>query len=149
MLISNWMDYRKLGVEPLTGEACAFSRRVLCDVSEDGAALIKDYLGLPADAALAPKWNSQVGSKPAVGSVMLSRDTMQDLAVFALLRNGALAVLVGPHAVQGLFEADLLARYEALLRDDASVTYSLIRNIRSPAAAIGSRNVHQATGRVE
>lgn len=75
------------GVNPLTGEACAYGLRILCDASQEGVALLTQFLGT-ATLALSPNWNSRVGERPAVASVLLPRETLRPLHVFALLQQG-------------------------------------------------------------
>ena len=78
-------DLEPYGVNLLTGEADRLSFRILCDLNEDGCALVSDYLGQPRDTKYADNWNSTVNGQPAIGSVMLSADTLWELARFALL----------------------------------------------------------------
>ena len=77
----------QFGINPLTGEACAYGLRVLCDVSQEGAALLTQFLGA-ATLALHPNWNSRVGERPAVASVLLPRESLRPLHIFALLQQG-------------------------------------------------------------
>ena len=44
--IRNLSDLRPFGIDLLTGESCALSRRLLCDVTEEGKSLILKALGL-------------------------------------------------------------------------------------------------------
>lgn len=81
--VTSWRDLELFGIRPLTGEACAYSMRLLCDLTEGGAALIRDYLGLPADCQLAPNWNSG-----AVASIMLTREQLKPLALFTAWQEG-------------------------------------------------------------
>lgn len=77
-----------IGINPLTGEACAFSMRILCDVNDKGAELVKDFLGLPVGTKLADAWNREVNCYPAIGSIMVERGLFPSLARFALFRSG-------------------------------------------------------------
>ena len=146
----------KLGINPLTGEACAYGMRVLCDLNEDGTALVAAFLGMPG--ALFPgNWNSMVGTKPALGSVMLTRGVFPSLVRFALFREGFQYVLQGEGNTDatGFNDRDL-REYPALsMYLDGSSTMlkqngghaQLYRNPRNPAASVGDRNVHQFSGR--
>lgn len=79
----------QFGVNPLTGEACAHNLRILCDLSTSGVTLLTQFLGVNTlTHALTPNWNSRVGERPAVASVMLPRETLRPLLVFALLQQG-------------------------------------------------------------
>ena len=60
--IRNWSDLRPYGIDCLTGEACGISARALCDLTEDGQKLVREFLGLPYNAPFAPAWNSAAGS---------------------------------------------------------------------------------------
>lgn len=71
------------GVGPLTGEACAFSHRILFDVTEGGKELLEQYLSTTLQ--LNDNWNSSVLGAPAIGSIMLSRKVAEDLLWFVLL----------------------------------------------------------------
>lgn len=137
-----WKDLVQFGIECLTGEACAFSMRLLCDVNEAGKELLSDYFGMP-NIALAEPWNSRVNQEPAIGSVMLSRECLSDLATFAMFREGALAVVrdTGMGLV-GVYDPERLQQY-------AEAGFSLCRNpkVGSHAPTVGSRNVHVMTGR--
>ena len=89
--ISGWNGMEIFGVKALTSEACAFGMRVLCDASESGLSLLRDYLGVPA-LLLSPPMNAYVGESDAVGSIMLQSQGWRSLARFAAFRAGALAV---------------------------------------------------------
>lgn len=142
--IDSWGDLRQLGINCLTGESCAYGLRVLCDLDEQGAAMLREYLGV---AMLAHNWNSTVGDKPAVASVMLHRESLQQVGEFVLMHKGALAVIrTGNHMV-GVFDEARLAQYLKLIEICEGV--SIKRNYRTAARGPveGSRMVHTATGR--
>lgn len=145
--VGSWEDMRQLGVNYLTGEACAYGMRGLCDLSGDGVALMVDYLGLKNTGVFQGNWNSMVGEHAAIASVMLVREELIPLATFALLRMGALAV-VGKQGsgVTGIFDEDLLRRYEELSAKNPDLGYFIRRNYRT-GPGIGSRNTHQFSGR--
>ena len=147
--VSSWMDLQQFGIQYLTGEACTYSLRILCDLSEEGCLLVCDYLGLPPDTKFAANWNSMVGSAPAVASVMLARDSVRQIAHFAFFRMGALAMLTKHGTYVGIFDADLLERYVKLIAENPDMGYDLYRNTRTGNPAEGSRNVHAMTGRTE
>lgn len=140
----------QFGLNCLTGEACAYGMRLLFDVNEDGAALLRLYLGLPYDAKFAENWNSQVDGKPAIGSIMLTRASLPDLAIFALFH------LRGCHQVlqygtgldlQGI-PANKVEDYAPYIERLNPDSYRLHWNHNSNRGyQLEGRNVHQATGR--
>lgn len=144
LLIHGFRDLAVAGISPLTGEACAFSQRILCDVSEPGRALLQDFFGV-SEFATHPNMNSTVGDAAAIGSVMLPRGIWRDLAAYYAFSSGALAYLEHPDGtLMVLYAQELLDRYTE--RTDISI-------VRNPATSslaprVGSRNVHMATGRV-
>lgn len=139
-------DLPRLGISPLTGEACAYSQRLLCDVSAAGLQLLQEFLGA-MQLALPPNMNSRVGDDAAaVGSVMLPRSLWQDLVRFYAFRSGALAYLDSPDgSIYVLYDEEILSRYASSLS-----SFSVVRNptLGSSHPREGSRNVHAATGRV-
>jgi len=136
-------DLQAFGINPLTGEACAFSMRLLCDVNEAGKTLLQEYWGVPTLLLAAPM-NSQVDDLPSIGSVMLARSCWRDLAAFAAFRKGAVGYVQREDGtLVALFSDSLLERYVQIGAD-------VVRNPAptSPAPRVGTRNVHQMTGRV-
>jgi hypothetical protein len=149
--VYNWRDLQQFGIGILTGESCAFSMRLLCDVSAKGRTLVLDYLGLPFDTQLARNWNGHVGEEQAVGSVMLHRDSLKQIAEFAMFAMGVLAcVYTRGGEVMGIFDVDLLTAYENMISAAPDDHWDLRRNYRCPGQpSVGSRNVHAMTGRSE
>jgi hypothetical protein len=64
-------DFEQYGINVLPKEACAYGQRLLCDVNRDGIRLLEDYFLV--QIVFTPNWNSRVGDKPAIGSIMLPR----------------------------------------------------------------------------
>jgi hypothetical protein len=88
--IGSFDDLKYYGVNLLTGERDnLFLGRLLCDLSQDGVELVRDYFGLPRGCVFDENWNGNVGDEPAIASVMLTRETLVQLCVFALLQHGA------------------------------------------------------------
>lgn len=149
--VSNFRDLAQFGINGLTGEACAYSMRMLCDVNEEGKELLSEYFGIP-ELTLARNMNSTVGDQPAVGSLMLTHDMVPKLAQFAFFRKGAIAVvLTGGRDVNGIFDSQRLQEYRDFIeKHPGECQFSLLNNhaLTSSAPMVGSRNVHQATGRV-
>ena len=149
-----------LGINPLTGEACAFSMRILCDLDEIGVSLIKEYLGLAHDTTFQKNWNSSVGGHPAVAAVMLERSMFPALVRFALFRQGYRYVLQeeGGTNATGFNDEDQRRGYtdlslyidgtSSLLKENGGCLL-LHRNPRGGGGQPyqGSRNVHAFTGR--
>lgn len=151
--INGWSDLKPFGVNPLTGEACKLSMRILCDLSENGTELMCDFLGLqyrtPATTVFAENWNSMVGDAPAVASVMIPRGLFDDLCRFAIFTVSgykyALKSKDGTwHGYGEDFVHNLGYSEEKLF---ATLPGDWYRNPKAPAE--GSRNVHQFTGRTE
>ncbi|MDO9179143.1 MAG: hypothetical protein Q7U16_12630 [Agitococcus sp.] len=149
--VSTLSGLGQFGIGALTGEACAFSLRTLCDVNEEGKALLADFFSVP-ELTLADSWNSSVNGTPAIGSIMLTHDVIKPLARFAFFRSGALAVVCTQQEVHGIFDASRLASYEHLEATTDS-EFQLMRNPRvqheaSSPIPVSSRNVHAMSGRL-
>lgn len=147
---------RRLGIEFLTGEACAFNMRLLCDLNESGCDLLRDYYGLPYDAKFAPPMNSRVNDQPSVASTMIERNAFPALIRFALFRQGYQYVYGDPEGLDYTAFTDKDVEdpkqpyLKMILAGEASwlPEAKLFRNPKSPSQpSVGSRNVHQFTGR--
>jgi hypothetical protein len=146
--VSRFFDMAQFGLTGLTGEACAYGMRMLCDVNEEGKALLADFFGM-SNIELDRNWNSTVNEQPAIGSVMLSHDLVPKLAQFAFFRKGALAVVITDREVNGIFTAERLKEYRDYIEKYPNCGYRLASNhaMHSTAPMQGSRNVHAFTGR--
>lgn len=140
----NFSCFRELGINPLTGEACAYGRRTLCDVSEEGKQLLYDFFGCMTP--IAGNWNSKVGEADAVASVMLPlRSLYKELIIFALFNKYNYSHVIineESHWFQGRNE----------LPKTLPTGYDVIRNTakaRTDRQVVNGRNVHAATGRSE
>ena len=139
-------DLKGYGINPLTGEADRYSFRILCDLSQEGVALICEFLGIQP-GCFPTNWNSTVGNEPAVASVMLTRDTLWELARFALLHVDQCDIVVDNQGFVGLNYDE---RYtEEYLRTANELGHRVYRNYgkTSSAPGIGSRNTHAFSGR--
>lgn len=142
------------GVNPLTSEACAFGMRTLCDLNEEGLALIADWLSVKAESFNA-SWNSKVNGKPAVASVMIDREAFPRLMLFALWRAGCDFAIEHDEAhYTGLKSGHLGDRphIDEYLKwqqeDPQNLGFVLHRSpVLSSQPREGSRNVHGFTGR--
>lgn len=146
--IHTWSDLAKFGVNPLTGEACKYAQRLLCDLSEQGVDLLRDFFGLPYSEDIRTQfpenWNSKVGDDPAIASVMLARGLFGELARFALQRAGFLYIVWGmDDAWCGYNQEDLPADMTVdKLRKIFKVVY-----INPVPSGTSSRNTHEMSGR--
>lgn len=151
--ISGWKDMQQFGIERLTGEACAYSLRYLCDVNQAGLELMLAYLGLPSDTKTEAPWNSKVNQQPSVGSFMLPHHAWEELALFALYRSGYAYIFVNRDDNDELItllgyaadEVEQALLYAAYASRRACL---LLGKLKSTDVAIGDRNIHQASGRV-
>ena len=139
-------DLQDFGINPLTGEACKFGMRVLCDLTEKGRDLVCVFLGGEMIDGFPENWNTQVGNEKAVSSVMLTHRALSDLMVFALLRDHPVVLVRGGSAV-GLVEADTYYQSYLAIATDPTSGYTIYRNPH--AASPTTRNEHAFTGRTE
>lgn len=132
--IYNWSQLQKFGISALTSEACVYGLRILCDLSQEGEALVKEFMG--ADISFDAPMNSFVGDEPSTANVLLSRGVFKDLVTFACWRAGAVALLEHDDgSLVALFDEALVRKYQA-----AGFAFTL--RPRSAGPAIGSRNIH-------
>lgn len=148
--IHGWSDLKQFGINSLTGESCAFSMRLLCDLSEEGTDLMSEFFGLPRnDASLcfAPPWNSRVGDDPSIASIMLPKGIFDDLCRFALLAVSKVDVVIkqpdGSWCGYSELTNDVETMLETLVRKDGWLRFTNPHR----AGTDGSRNVHAFTGR--
>ena len=78
--IARLQDLAEFGINPLTGEADAIAYRALCDLTEEGRALVAETYGL-LPAGFPDNWNSG-----AVASCMLPYDAWRHIAPIALTK---------------------------------------------------------------
>lgn len=150
--VNSWEDLSQFGIIPLTGEACGFCMRLLCDVTPAGVKTIERFLGGTVDVRKDSNWNSRDG---AVGSVMLPRSIFGDLAAFCLLTTGTAGVVtMGDGTVREL-DQEHYERYQKLDADRAAVEGSAFPQMlkrtwrRSTDPGTGDRNTHAMSGRTE
>jgi len=177
IILSSWRDLAKYGIGSLTGEACAYSMRLLCDLNEDGVKLIQDMLGMPvsirslsegssADAGpFARNMNTRVNDKEAIASTVLFYELLEPICMFILFHiEGCKTVIIHRGQIRGLTGKE--EEYERIMewaeedrqeyhkwlaegRKDGHPGEVTIRHNRAnPAVSVGGRNIHQMTGRV-
>lgn len=95
-MIRSWSDLNEFGIRALTGEACALSCRLLCDLTDQGQSLIREFMGLPHDAKFTDNWNSG-----ATGSCFLPLSILPDLAAFCLIKSGCWLVIHAHDEIYG------------------------------------------------
>lgn len=83
--IDSLRQLEEYGIVPLTGESDAHMYRVLCDVTQQGKAIIERTLGMQITPA--ENWNSGSASDPHVGSFLLPHEFVSPFAVFCLLSS--------------------------------------------------------------
>jgi hypothetical protein len=140
--IACWAGLRPFGFDALTGEACGLMYRILFDVTQNGRRIIGKCLGMP-DPHLAEPWNRGSPEDPHVGSIMLSRELLLPLSVFALLESGCTRVLLCPPRAIGIEASD---RPEAVA--DVMRRYKPERVLQYAGTA-GDRNTHMLSGRTQ
>jgi hypothetical protein len=143
--INCWRDLEEFGIVLLTAEACGLSWRLLCDVTEQGAATFRKCFGLPRDAKLGEPWNRGSAEHPHIGSVMVTQEMLPVLGVFALLEAGCPEVHLLGGSVVGI-EPDDPPETVELMRKSRHVEHS--RRF-SYGGTAGDRNRHEMTGRIE
>ena len=141
--INSWNDLQAYGIELLTGEACGLGYRLLCDVTERGRKTIEKCLGL-TNLVLPESWNRGSTEDPHVGSIMLTREMLEPLAVFALLEAGCKEVYLVKNSVVGIEASDPPTAIEDVKRW-SGVEYARRYAYRGTA---GDRNVHVMSGRI-
>ena len=142
--IHSWDDLSPHGIVPLTGEACGLMYRILCDVTARGKKTLERAFAV-TELKLQENWNRGTDEDPHVGSIMLAREVLPFIGVFALLEDGCPEVwltkgngLVGIERTDGKEEVERFKRFRA---DD------LVRRF-AYAGTAGDRNQHMMSGRV-
>jgi hypothetical protein len=143
------------GINILTGERCAFSMRLLCDMNADGVALVQDFLGLPVMSSFEKNWNSFVNGQEAVASIMLTREMIPGLIRFAIFRKGYRYMFGDPEGwnYTAYNDVDLEGNHALQMAHDGELKF--IPNGRrwtnpkplSKAPSVGTCNIHAFTGR--
>jgi hypothetical protein len=136
--IREWRDLEKYGIDVLTGEACGYSLRLLCDLTASGCELMRSFLGGHVGIAHGSNWNSGSKTDPHIASVLLPRGILDELAAFVLLER--------THGTGVYLSKDGTFAYLGELPERRR---EHVRMLRRPSESLPSRNVHQMSGRVE
>ena len=149
ILIQNWADFKQFGINSLTGEACKYSMRLLCDLNEDGVDLVRDMFGMPIvlnpQVQFSANWNSMVGDKPSVTSIMLPRTMFDTLALFALFRARVTFAAKQKDGSWVGYSAEDVVHYKLDRQRLEELGYAV--HVNPTPAETGSRNTHAFTGR--
>ncbi|MHB0958797.1 MAG: hypothetical protein ACYC0X_15370 [Pirellulaceae bacterium] len=143
--INCWDDLNRYGIVPLTGEACGLMYRILCDVTARGKRTLEKALGV-TELRLPENWNQGDTDSPHIGSVMLARELLPFVGVFALLESGCTEVwLTKAGGLIGVERNDAPDDLECFKRFHAN---DLARRFAYSGTA-GDRNQHMMSGRVQ
>lgn len=161
--ISGWRDLEEYGIEVLTGESCAYSMRLLCDLDQNGEQLIKEFFGIPQntyhrcpECGEADTYRTQLGQNwnhtgctplPHIASVMLSRNIFTDLAVYLLLREGYGVVILRQNKATGYTREVWEDEFRDIFEKAGYTGYRVYTQPTGPAR--NGRHVHMMSGRTE
>lgn len=142
--INSWDDLSHYGILPLTGEACGLMYRILFDVTARGKKILEKAFDV-SELGLRESWNHGTDDDPHVGSIMLSREVLPFIGVFALLEDGCPEVwltkgggLVGTERTDSADDVERFKQFHAA---------DLVRRFAYSGTA-GDRNEHMMSGRV-
>ena len=142
--ISSWDDLSNYGIIPLTGEACGLMYRILFDVTARGKKILEKAFEV-SQLKLHESWNQGTDADPHVGSIMLARDALPFVGIFALLENGCTEVwLTKGGSLIGIERTDLEEDVKRFKEFHGS---NLIRRF-SYSGTAGDRNEHMMSGRI-
>jgi hypothetical protein len=141
-------DLEEFGINPLTGEACGLSMRILCDLTQKGVNLWQEFT---RSTPTAEPWN-----RHGVKSVMIPTCMFEDLWIFAQVReNKAIAVLKGGYPFgKKNWQPTAMAifSYTELSNIESCIVQKLFKATRwykkSTAPGTGLDNQHAFSGRI-
>lgn len=138
--IESMRHLEEYGIIPLTGESDAHMYRILCDVTQQGQAIIERTLGIQITPA--ENWNSGGTNDSHVGSFLLPHEFVSPLAVFCLLSSTMVTEVWlmkdGSAIGFGVEDVALKEQYQQSYRDRLHKVFY---------ARPSDRNVHQMSGR--
>lgn len=146
-------DFVQYGINILTGEACAYCQRLLCDLSDNGKQLIADYLSIGTEC-FRSNWNSTVGEDKATGSIMLPYNRENgfwyELALFIMWHIEKVDIVVEFEGTFNGFTTEEWAE-KSLMWYELAAKENRVHIRSNPVIPsqpqIGGRNVHAMTGR--
>lgn len=139
-------DLLEYGVGFLTGEACTYGMRVLCDMNAQGTVLLADFFGIKNYAFPKP-WNSQVEGAPSKGSVMLTWGTINDLSKYIMVHVHGHRYVYQSVGNPSMGFCTVVGTDEKNIWYD-SANWTLHTYIPTGGPSVGGRNVHAASGRI-
>ena len=142
--INSFDDLSCFGIVPLTGEACGLMYRILFDVTACGKRILEKALDV-SELGLRESWNSGTEDDPHVGSIMLAREVLPFIGVFALLEDGCPEVFLTKGG--GLIGTERTDQAEDVKRLKQFHGADLVRRFAYCGTA-GDRNEHMMSGRV-
>lgn len=147
-------DLQKYGINFLTGEACSYGTRVLCDLNEDGVKVVSSWLGIKEDSFPA-NWNSKVNGKPAVASFLLPLGCLRELFLWVLIHVEKYEVVLDmQHSDMVGMNKDsehykLYTKLAAEMKALGEPYTVAVRHFQQDTErSVSGRNVHQFSGRV-
>jgi hypothetical protein len=149
---------RFFGFEHLTGESCAYSMRILYDLSERGKKHIENFLGGTVEVKKGTNWNGHMIDErdypesreskvePTIASVLLpcSNEFKFSLLLFCALQEGYYTLCFPKDKML------IISRDEAQIKetkeyyDEHQIVFGECE-LKEPSSK--NRNVHQMTGR--
>jgi hypothetical protein len=136
-------ELRRYGINPLTGEACPYGQRVLCDLTPRGKKIVFDLLGIPPTIPLSENWNS--GSS---FSMMIPRSLLaHDLPIWCLIDSGCDDIIVSRDGICGREVDDTDEEWENYyqLLVEWNKQPQCVRSTSGPRQ--GTRMIHAMSGR--
>lgn len=129
-----WYELKPYGIDYLTGEACGYGGRVLCDLTSEGVAFLQDFFGM--QITLGNEWNR------GVASIKLPRSIFKALCIHALFYDGWPVVFSNESGCWGM----TLGYWEE--RGDQLLAGYPGSNIHVNRGTAGTNNRHEMSGRV-
>ena len=140
-------DLQQYGINALTGEACPFSLRMLCDLSEEGKVLIEEIFGMECNRA---NMNSKVGNKDAIASVMIPHSAFVEIKKYILWRIGSQYIVTSSNDWNMQGYKDFTEDEKEYYFSDDNDGHKVYMNPRVKGQpAVGGMNVHAFTGRTK
>ena len=138
--ITSYNDLKKFGFNPLTGESCNFSMRMLFDLSEEGKGTLARLLGLTS-IELSPSWNN---GEFSAGSFLMPRSMFEDLALFILVNQPDVVIAVQyKHSGFSGYTQKQWDEHREYINTDPDITRRVTPMYRQP----NDRVTHAFTGR--